>query len=162
MRPPINSEKHIVQVTPTTVAAAAIGKILVLDAKQLPDVTLVASDVRAGAVVKAVYLEFWATSDDSTQSSLIWCFYKKPQGAANMTFAQLNALHTFDGKNKVLLTGQGLVSASGGLPTPIFRGWVKIPKGMQRMANGDQLNVNVAGIANGGTFCGLAIFKAYF
>ncbi len=162
MRPPIQSEKHIVQVTPTTVAASAIGKILVLEAKQLADVTTAPADVRAGAIVKAVYLEFWATSDDATQSSLIWCVYKKPTGAGNMTFAQLNALNAFDGKQNVLLTGQGLVAPNTQLPTPIFRGWVKIPKGKQRMGLGDQLNVNVAGIANGGTFCGLAIYKAYF
>ncbi len=79
-----------------------------------------------------------------------------------MTFAELNGMQGFLGKNTVLMSGQGLVPPNTQHPMTIFKGWVKIPKGKQRIALGTQLEIVVSSITNGITMCGLFIYKEYF
>ncbi len=164
MRAVINSVKHIVQTTPTTVVAGAVGKITIAEGKALADIDTVLSttELRAGAVVKAVYCEIWITGDGTEQSSATWVFRVRPPGEGNMTFAEINALHGFLGKNTVLFTGQGLVPPNTQHPMSIFKGWIKIPKGKQRIPLGGQLEIVISSITNGVTFCGLQIYKEYY
>ncbi len=164
MRPVINSVKHIVQLTPTLVAALAVGKITIAEGKALADIDTVlsASDVRAGAVIKAVYCELWIAGDGTEQSSSTWCFKKRSAGDGNMTFAEINAMQGFPGKNTILMSGQGIVPSQGQYPMAIFKGWIKVPKGKQRIALGDQLEIVVSSIADGIRMCGLFIFKEYY
>ena len=157
----INSRKHLVQITPTTATIGTISKILIAEAKQ--DVTGTdPNDVQVGALVKAVWVEIWVLGIDNQPSSTTVNFHKKPPGAANMSYSNSIALHTYSGKNDVFYVTQGLVGDANTNPVPFFRGWIKVPKGKQRMALGDQLVVNISGISNGVEFCGVFIFKEYY
>ncbi len=163
MRAVINSVKHIIQITPTTTAAGAVQKITLCEGTgqgDLPANNVV--EVRAGAVVKAVYCELWITGDGTESSSSTWIFRVRPPGEGNMTFGEINALQGFVGKNTVLFSGQGLVPPNTQHPMSIFKGWIKIPKGKQRIPLGGQLEIVVSSITNGVTVCGLFIYKEYF
>ncbi len=160
MRPIISSRKHIVQRSPSTVAVTAIGLQTICEAVAPADVNL-NTEVEEGTVVKAVYCQYWMTSDDAAQSSVMCILEKVPAGATAMTFAQSQALDSYPNKKNVLQTMQGLVSTTTGTPTPVIHGWFKIPKGKQRMGLGDKINLNFVGIANGATYCGVSIYKSY-
>ncbi len=162
MRPVINSLKHIIQTTPQTTAAAAVGKITICEGVALADVTTAAEKVRAGAVVKAVYCELWITGDGTEQSSATWLFRVRPPGEGNMSFAEANAMNAFIGKNTILQSGQGILPPNTQHPMSIFKGWIKIPKGKQRIALGTQLEIVTSSITNGHVVCGLFIYKEYF
>lgn len=163
MRAQINSVKHIVQITPTTVLAGAVGKITIAEGLEVQDIPVANVDnVRAGAHVKAVYCELWITGDGTEQSSSTWIFKKRQAGDGNMTFGEINAMQGFLGKNQILMSGQGIVPPNTQHPMSIFKGWVKIPKGKQRIALGDQLEIVVSSITNGIVMCGLFIYKEYY
>ncbi len=164
MRAVINSVKHIVQQTPQTTLAGAVGKITIAEGKALADIDTVlsATDLRAGAVVKAVYCELWITGDGTEQSSATWLFRVRPPGEGNVVFAEINAMQGFLGKNTILMSGQGIVPPNTQHPMSIFKGWIKIPKGKQRIPLGGQLEIVTSSIANGHVVCGLFIYKEYF
>ncbi len=160
VRPVIHSVKHIISLTPTTAAAAAIANVNFATAVVSPDADN-SVEVVEGAVIKAIYVEFWFTSDDTTFGSTNAFFEKRPSGAATMTFANAQAMFSYPNKNNVMLSAQGLLSTVGGTPMALMRGWIKIPKGKQRMALGDIWTMNWTGLTNGTTVCGLVIYKEY-
>ncbi len=161
MRPIIQSRKHLVQTTPTTTAAGVNTVIELVVAKQDPTDTS-ATNVPVGAVIKAIYLEYWYTSNSSSVGSAVTSIEKVPgSGDASMANADANTLHTYDNKRGILETHQGLLPTNVGNPIPMFRNWVKIPKGKQRFALNDRLNLNFNSIAEGTKVCGIAIFKSY-
>ncbi len=162
MRPIISSKKHYNQVTLSNVAAGAASTTIVCLAIEgeasTPD------HVKEGAVVKAVWVEMWLqTASASTTGSFTAIFYKNPGGNANATAANLAALHDYDNKKNVFYCTQGLAPTTDGGLMPLFKGWVKIPKGKQRMGLGDKLNFSVRN--NNGTddvnICGMFTFKSY-
>jgi len=161
VRPTINSRKHIGQFSTTAVAGLAINKVLLADSRQSPN-TALADQVQVGAIIKAVYLEFWILSDDNAISSTTLNLQKKPSGASNMTFNDSILLQNYNGKNDVFYITQGLTGDNGTNPTPFIRGWFKIPKGKQRMAFGEQLVLNISAITNGISFCGFFLYKEYY
>ncbi len=163
MRATINSTKHYVQFSPTTFAAAGGTNFVLAIGKEVQDIAAASTnEVRAGATVKAIYVEFWMTSDDAAQSSCVWIAYKNPSASPQITAAQLLALHGYPNKHNILVSGQGLMSPNTQYPTAVFKGWIKIPKGKQRIALDEELVVAFAGIANGGTVCGLSTYKEYY
>lgn len=162
MRPTINSRKHIVQNSLTTVPIGTISQQSLAIAQEPPDVDG-STDVVIGSTIKAVYLEYWVTGDDAASiSSAVITLQKYENNAGNMTYAESVALHEYNNKKNVLYVSQGLVSQSGGTPLPLVRQWIKIPKGKQRFARGDLLKVTWSGISDGINICGLAIYKEYY
>lgn len=159
MRPPINSEKHIVQTSPTEAGFGANFAVPVATAVVAPTG---ASEVRVGAIIKAVYVELWFQTGDNQPGSTISMFEKLVSGKDFANFVDMSALHNYPNKKNVLETHQGLIGDANSNPMPLFRGWIKIPKGKQRIGQGDRLVLNIAGLTTAVTFCGLCIFKEYF
>lgn len=120
-----------------------------------------ATEVEVGAVVKAVYVEIWVTSDDTAQSSLSASVEKVPRLTDLMTFAESQGVHDYFNKNNIFYITQGLVTPNIQSGVPFLRGWFKIPKGKQRMDKESAIVLNLSAITNGLTVCGVFIFKDY-
>jgi len=160
LRAPIHSKKHYVQTSLSTVSAVSVLNTILVDSLETPTAV---NQVVEGALVKAIYIEQWLhnTGADGTEMFII---AKYPQGAAAPTFAQTQALGDFEGKKNILFVHQGLSANDGvGNPIPLFRGWIKIPRGKQRMGLGDRIIVTAVNMnaANDAATCGFATYKEY-
>ena len=117
------------------------------------------SDVEEGAVVKAVYLEYWINGkmDDGTAQIII---YKRPAGVAGPTNAEMSNLAAYANKKNIFEMHQGLAPAGGNV-VPMFRHWIKIPKGKQRFGLGDLLDVKISAVGSDLQICGFCTYKEY-
>ncbi len=159
MKPVIHSTKHYVQQTRSQVATVARSGITIIDSVEATTANAV-DEVAEGAIVKAVYVEMWIL-DSSNDGSFVISLEKRPSNSPVMTFAQSNALGTYNNKNNIFYCTQGLSANNGvGNPVPIIRQWFKIPKGKQRMSLGDLLVLNITNNgANNLEFCGFFTYK---
>lgn len=162
MRPQINSEKHYVQQSISTVTASTKLDVNILTAVAAGDVDLV-NEVRVGATVKAIYVELWVRASEVSPGSGVFIVEKRPAGVAAATTANMAALGTYANKKNVFFVSQGLYNDQDSTATPLIRGWIKIPKGKQRMALGDKISMTI--FAQGAidlVICGCFIYKEYF
>ena len=159
MRAIIQSEKHIVQYSPTVVEFGNIELTNLAVAKHVVDATD-ATEIEVGTSVKAVYVEVWLTSTTGQESSTIVSVEKIVGTGVNMSHANSVALHTYPNKRNIFYVSQGLLPDTNGNPVPFIRQWVLIPKGKQRFGLGDKLRMNITGLTGDVNFCGLAIYLA--
>ncbi len=108
-------------------------------------------------------MEVWLTQASSSVGSFVAALMKNPGGANAPTAAEMAALGNYDNKKNVLYTTQGLAPANTVSLMPLIKGWIKIPKGKQRMGLGDTLifvirNLNATDDQN---FCGFSTYKEY-
>jgi len=159
MRPPINSEKHIVQVPIFTVTETNIANTVLVNAEASPSAS---SDVRVGAVVKAVFVEIWIVASAMTIGSFTLSIEKLVGGKSPLNAGQSAALHSYANKKNIFYTTQGLIGDQNTNPVPLLRQWIKIPKGKQRFGLGDSLQMNLLANVENIDACGISIFKEYF
>ncbi len=161
MKPVINSEKHIVQISLSAVASGAISNLVFATAVAVPAATL--TEVREGCIIKAIYLELWISSDDAGSGTAIVTL-ERVNGATTtlMTVAESAALGSYDNKKNVLHTQMGLTPSNVQYPMASLLGWFKIPKGKQRFGLGDRIVVNVHGQSNGVSMCGFGLYKEQY
>ncbi len=157
----INTQKHVVQVGPSTVTLGAILNQGLAVAVRSADADA-ANEVRVGSIIKAIYLELWLTSDDATQSSGIISLEKLPLASDPMAVGDAAALDSYHNKNNVFYVTQGLMGPAIGNAVPFVRGWFKIPKGKQRMNETSRINLNISAVLDGLRICGVIIYKEYF
>ncbi len=156
MRPRVNTRKHYVQASLGTVAGGAITARTIIDAVAVPTD---ADEVREGAIISAVYIEMWLTSDDTAQGTAIVTLEKVVGSSTAMTVTESAALFDYDNKKNVLHTQMGLLGPTIQHPLSSIKGWFKIPKGKQRFGLGDKLVLNLHGQSNGLNFCGFFTYK---
>lgn len=161
VKPTINSEKHIRQNTIFTVAASAVSTIMAAAGVAIQDKDA-SNEVREGCEIKAIWIEYWITSDGADQASVILTLEKLPAAASAMTYAQSVALNDYPNKKNILYTTMGLAANNTSVPIPFVRQFVRIPKGKQRMGLGDKLNITISSPSGGVNVCGIAIYKEYF
>ncbi len=161
--PPINSIKHMFGHTQFSVPSASVTNNQEIESVSLPAVAN-ANEVRAGAVIKAVYIEYWIVSDSvNSTATFNITVEKRSGGQPSMTFTNANNLTAYPNKKNILYTTQGIVGNNGqNNAVPIVKQWVPIPKGKQRFGLGDTLFVNFAAITTGLQVCGISIYKEYF
>lgn len=159
MRQIINSIKHFEQTPATGVASGALLGVNLVNALAKGTARTATSHVEEGAVIKAIYCEYWVKADNPnfTVNGII---LKLPSGVANPTFTDLNNLQAYDNKKNILVTHQGL-APSGDQTLALFREWIKIPKGKQRMGLGDKIAIFVSFSGSAGDLCGITIYKEY-
>ncbi len=160
MRPIINSEKRIRQVSLSTVDALNTANVHIVLGSQDPTPTD-PIEVAIGTVVKAIYIELWLLATSQQPATTIAIVYKIPSGAGVPSFAQMQDLNGYSNKKNIFETHQGLVGDANTNPVPFWRGWIKIPKGKQRIGLDDRISLNIASITEDIQFCGIAIYKAY-
>ncbi len=159
MRPVVHSKKHYVQTSLSTVTTGSENDELVCFAVETPSL---ATDIVEGAIIKAIFWELWAVGGSADQFFTL-IFAKYPGGVNNASLTEMAALQDWDNKKNVLYTSQGLASNDGiGDPIPLFKGWIKVPKGKQRMGLGDAFKWQIASRGSDKiTYCGFTTFKEY-
>ncbi len=161
MKPIVQSQKHYVQISRSSVAVTAVNSEDLLLVTTVPSGAV--DNVKAGSVVKAVYIELWVI-DSGNDGSGVVVFMKNEASSFGPTFAQMNALGTFDEKKNIFFTHQGLMPNDGiTAPRLVMRQWYKIPKSKQRMGLGDSLRLFIANNNTGSAlnYCGFATYKEY-
>jgi len=161
LRPIIQSKKHYVQLTLTTITTGAINHMQIIVATA-PTLNNLANEIEEGAIVKAVYLEMWGIGSVTNQFFTA-VVVKLPGGQNPPAAADFAALNAYDNKKNILFTTQGLASNDGiAGPYPLFKGWIKIPKGKQRFGLGDQLRWSIMSRGSDDIIvCGFATYKEY-
>ncbi len=161
MRPIIQSIKHYVQL-PQVVLATGVNRVdVIVDGTSVAAVGAATNEVEEGSLVKNVYFEFWIMANQGTQGSCQSSIEKRPSEAPAMTFAQASTLAAYGNKKNILQTFQGLTPGNATAPLSLFKGWIKIPKGKQRIGLGDKIVLNTSPITGGGLLCGFCVYKEY-
>ncbi len=163
MRAPIHSKKHYVQISQATVAQAVADNVEIVSA--IEGASSLPQHVIEGATVKAIYVEFWLGTDSATiVGSYTVIVYKNPGSGHGVTGAEMAALHDYTNKKNIFFTSQALSPPTDGGLIPVIKGWIKIPKGKQRMGLADKITLAIRN--NNATaidlnYCGFAVFKSY-
>ncbi len=161
MKSPINSRKHVVQHTQYAIASGATLAFSDCIGNAVQDVNN-ANEVIEGAVVKAIFVEHWILAGASSAGSFVAIVEKAPSGVGQPSFTNMTTLDAYPNKKNILLTTQGLVGTQDTNPIPIFRQWIKIPKGKQRIGLDDKIRIIIAAIGTEALAgCGLSVFKSY-
>ncbi len=160
MLAPIVSVKHYVQTPVTGVASGANLGITVAQAIAKGAARALVSDVEEGTVIKAIYIEYWASADSAGGTINGGCMKLPGGGTTAPTYAEMQNLTTYENKKNIFAFHQGLGPSAGNI-IPIFREWIKIPKGKQRMGLGDILLVKFSFTGHPGDICGFATYKEY-
>ena len=159
---PIKSKKHYFQTTLASVANGAVVNITVADA--IEGAANSPQHVAEGSVLKAVYFEYWLQNAATVLGSFTAGVYKNPGNGASLTTGEAAALHDWTNKKNLLYTTQGIAPATdSNAPLNVIKGWVKIPKGKQRMGLNDRIVFFIRN--NNGTddinYCGFSTYKSY-
>ncbi len=159
VRAMVHSIKHYVQVSLSQVTTGSTNQETVVDAVESPSVP---KEVQEGSTIKAVYFEFWMIGTTS-QQFFTAVIYKRPGGVNAITNAEMALLQDYQNKKNILYTTQGLASNDGiAGPYPLYKGWIKVPKGKQRFGLGDKLTLAIASRGDATLdYCGFVTFKEY-
>jgi len=161
VRPTINSEKHILQISFTNIAEFGSEHIDIVNVVQDKGTGTNPTEVVPGTIVKAVFVEMWLLANGQQPATAEAILTKIPAGQVNPTNAELGLLHTYPNKKNILITQQGLIGDANTNPSPIYKQWIAIPKGKQRFGLGDRLVLSIRSITDSVNICGLMIFKSY-
>ncbi len=160
MRPVINTEKHYVQTSLSSVATGAILPISLAFASAGSPTAV--EGVREGAVVKAVYIEMWILSEDAVIGTVIATLEKRSGNMVAMTAAQSAGLGVYVNKKNIFHTFMGIVGDNNQYPMAVIKGWFKIPKGKQRFGLQDLLVLNIHAQTNPIEICGFCTYKEQY
>ncbi len=151
------------QISQGTIAQSAVEDTNLIVAKEAQ--STVPTEIEEGAIVKAVYIEYWLGNQSSTVvGSYTTIVVKVPGGSNPADAGKMAALHDYTNKKNILFTSQALVPPTDGGQVNVIRAWIKIPKGKQRFGLNDKLfittrnNNSTSVVIN---FCGFAIYKEY-
>ncbi len=125
--------------------------------------TASASQVKEGAIVKAVFVEQWIRSNAATGASAQFALVieKVISGQASISAAQILNIGAYPNKKNVLYVTQGVIGDIETPSIPIYRNWILIPKGKQRFGLGDELVVTLGPVGNALQTCGISTYKEY-
>ncbi len=160
VRPMVHSTKHYVQQSIGTSVPGTLTNTNIVSAVDVAAKDLV-SEVEEGSSVKAVYIEMWLRSAATSAASFTFIVYKRIQNGAFADATEMAALGDYDNKKNVLFTSQGLLNDVDSTAMSVIRGWIKIPKGKQRMGLGDNITWTLSAIGQSINFCGFQIYKEY-
>ncbi len=162
MQAPIHSEKHIQQFGLTAVAIGAVGGFEVIKAVAVADKNLI-KEVTEGSLVKAIYFELWVQSAVDTGLGAVTVILEKlPLDGTGADATAMITLNDYNNKKNILYTSQGLTpTLTTNNPQNFLKGWIKIPKGKQRMGLGDTFHLRVHAVGEALQFCGFALYKEY-
>ncbi len=153
-RPIVHTRKEIVDTTLLGVSAATVSTVSL--ATVVNDYVGTAGSVEVGSKIKWIYL-FVQVLETATTSNVDWYVIKRPQGPTNPTPGAVGGTIA---RKFVLHEEKGIPgNANDGAYPSTFKGVIKIPRGRQRMAEGDviQLVIRGTGIYNA---CAKCIYKS--
>ncbi len=103
----------------------------------------------------------WARAPATVATSGQMIVWKKTGDSSDPSTTDMAALGDWDNKKNILHTFMGLLNDDGSVATPIFKGWIKIPKGKQRQGLGDALKMSIFAPTTDWTICGFFTYKEY-
>ncbi len=159
IRPVIHSTKHYVQTPLTSVASSAIIQIDLVKGITAGAVPASTAEVHEGNTVKAIFLEYWI-STTGVDGTAIAGVLKLPGGLHAPTVSNFNNLQSYLNKKNIFELHEGLVPSEGN-QIAVFRHWVKIPKGKQRIGLGDEITFNLSAVGTAVQVCGFSTYKDY-
>ncbi len=161
---PVNSLKHIVDVQGGVTANTQAATALVI--AQSNPVDTEADTVTVGGKINGLFLNVQVINTTNvTLNNMYMIVYKNPGNqiiAANIPNA--NAVGVSDFRKFVIHQEMAMLSdANDSIPITLFKGVIKIPRHMQRMAIGDTIVVQLftPGTGNESNFCIQSIYKEY-
>ncbi len=151
----IHSRKEIVDSTNLGVTGGVRTTIPIVSV--VNDYVGAVGTVETGSVVKSVYVFFQILPALGT-ANVDWYFIKKPSG---VTDPVPGAVGGTPQRKYVLHEEKGIPGNAGDGAYPLtFKGVIKIPRGRQRMAEGDTINLVASGVDDYNA-CMKAIYKVY-
>ncbi len=156
----VHSTKHYVQQSIGTVVVGSNQNTFFATGVSVAAKNVV-QEVEEGSSIKAIYLELWIRSAATAAASFTFILCKLPSGLTSPTDAEMAALGDWDNKKNILFTSQGLINDVDSTALNLFRGWIKIPKGKQRMGLGDNLSWHLRTVGQSLNFCGFETYKEY-
>ncbi len=160
VRPMVHSTKHYVQQSIGQVAAGAVVNTEIVRGVTVADKNTVL-ECEEGTSVKAIYLELWVRSTGTGASSFVFIFCKRPSNTGSPSVAEMAALGDWDNKKNILYTTQGLINDVDSSALNLYKGWIKIPKGKQRIGLQDIFSWHLSAVAQAIDFCGFCTYKEY-
>jgi len=160
VRPMVHSTKHYVQNSLNTIVAGAATNFVMIDAVNVVDKNTT-NEVEEGSHVKAIYIEQWVRTGDTSPGSFIMAIYKVPGGGSTFSTGSMAAIGNVDNKKNILYFTQGLNNDQDADAITPYRGWLKIPKSKQRFGLGDRLVVTIFAQALDVINCGFSTYKEY-
>jgi len=150
-----------VQTTLTNVPGGSVANIVLVHAKQVFDQNN-PTEVAVGTVIKAIYLEYWFVGGGAQPPTMTTFLAKYPGGVGQIDATDIQSLDGWNNKKNILEMHQGFIGDSNTNPVPMFRHWIKIPKGKQRFGIDDRLILSTKAIITDDVeLCGVTIYKAY-
>ncbi len=160
VRPMVHSEKHYVQTSIATVTGGTVVNIAIAAAVPVSDKDAV-FEVAEGSTIKAVYVELWARAGETTAGSGQMIIYKRVGDSSDPSATDMAALGDWDNKKNIFYTTMGLFNDQDADAITLYKGWLKIPKGKQRMGLGDTLKIAVFSPTIDLHICGFYTYKEY-
>ncbi len=160
---PINSQKHEVTFSDLGVnASSGVTKEIVKGTERGTIDTANSQEVQIGSVVKWIYVEFNLNGIDNSGSAQVihWMLFKNPAA----TFSPNPLLYNENTKKHIIKRGMEMLPeiplGSGGTVQTKRIFVVKIPRGMQRIGDDDQIQfIYRSTSASGINICAFFIYK---
>ncbi len=154
---PINSVKNIVESTGNALAATNTEHSMAI---AVDATTGLATDATVGSSIKSFFISLDFLSDAAPTASTDWFLAKRHTGQAFADFPAPSGVGGHGMRNQVFHQEKALAGvADGGTPMS-FKGVIRVPKGMQRMREGDVWFIS-SRMTNAGKFCFRTIYKYY-
>ncbi len=160
VKPVVHSTKHYVQTSLTTITGGTVLNTTLISGVAVKDKNTV-TEVEEGAIVKAIYIEYWVRTASTTTGSGQHIIWKETGDTTTPTATDMAALGDWDNKRNIFYTTMGLFNDVDADAINIYKGWLKIPKGKQRFALGDVLRLTSFHPTVNSHLCGFATFKEY-
>ncbi len=160
VKPMVHSQKHYVQQSLFTVTAGALSNINLISGTVVADKN-VPREVEEGSTVKAIYLEYWINTNDTTPGTNIIVLLKRSGNEPILTVTDSALLQDYLNKKNVFYVTMGLTNPNTSTAIPVLRQWIKIPKSKQRFGLGDSLSISFHAQTGTMKVCGFACFKEY-
>ncbi len=156
----IDSDKHEVRYSNLLEAGAVLRTVVIADGKNVEDIT---SDVhvKTGSLIKAIFFELNFNVEGNITTLVDWQINKLRAGQATGTFDP--AIPNQNNRSQTFLWGMEMPAGINNSGSVKRIGTLLIPKGKQRMAEGDTwfLQYRYAASGNIADSCGHFIYKEY-
>ncbi len=156
----IDSLKHEIRFSNLLEAGGGLNGVNIAIARQ-PQSIVNDDDVKAGSVIKAIFFELNFNVEGNITTIIDWAIYKFKSGQATTTFDP--AIPNQPIRSQKFLWGMEMPAGINNSSSVKRIGTLLIPKGKQRMAEGDfwRIQYRFAASGNIADFCGHFIYKEY-
>ncbi len=156
----IDSVKHEVRYSNLLEAGGVVSNVVIATAKNTADISS-DTDVKTGSVIKAIFFEQNWNVEGSVTAVIDWFIVKQKTGQGNAGFDP--AIPNQPNRSQTFLWGMEMPAGINNSAAVKRIGTLLIPKGKQRMSEGDVWRLfyrySVAG--NVADSCGHFIYKEY-